>query len=64
MDLASGALRDPQRRLIEIAGSVGYASEKAFIRAFRRWSGMELKRYARNQRDPYDMAWNGAPRLT
>ncbi|WP_233847863.1 AraC family transcriptional regulator [Paraburkholderia sp. HD33-4] len=56
MYLASGALRDPRRRLIEIAESVGYASEKAFIRAFRRWSGMAPKQYARNQRDPYDMA--------
>ena len=56
MYLASGALRDPRRRLIEIAESVGYTSEKAFIRAFRRWSGMAPKQYARNLRDPYDMA--------
>ncbi|MBB5456501.1 helix-turn-helix domain-containing protein [Paraburkholderia sp. Cpub6] len=56
MYLASVALRDPRRRLIEIAESVGYASEKAFIRAFRRWSAMAPKQYARNQRDPYDMA--------
>jgi AraC-like DNA-binding protein len=60
MYLASGALRDTRRRLIEIAESVGYASEKAFIRAFRRWSGMAPKQYARNQRDPYDMAKSGA----
>jgi methylphosphotriester-DNA--protein-cysteine methyltransferase len=33
-----------------------YASEKAFIRAFRRWSGMAPKQYARHLRDPYDMA--------
>jgi AraC-like DNA-binding protein len=56
MYLASGALRDTRRRLIEIAESVGYASEKAFIRAFRRWSGMAPKQYARTLRDPYDMA--------
>ncbi|WP_028225628.1 AraC family transcriptional regulator [Paraburkholderia ferrariae] len=56
MYLASGALRDTRRRLIEIAESVGYASEKAFIRAFRRWSGMAPKQYARHLRDPYDMA--------
>ncbi len=60
MYLASGALRDSRRRLIEIATSVGYASEKAFIRAFRRWSGMAPKQYARNLRDPYDMARSDA----
>ncbi|HEV3431295.1 MAG TPA: AraC family transcriptional regulator [Paraburkholderia sp.] len=53
MYVASGALRDPRRRLIEIATSVGYASEKAFIRAFRRWSGMAPKQYARSVKDPY-----------
>lgn len=51
MYVASGALRDSRRRLIEIATSVGYASEKAFIRAFRRWSGMAPKQYARSLRD-------------
>jgi len=56
MYVASGALRDSRRRLIEIATSVGYASEKAFIRAFRRWSGMAPKQYARSMRDSH-----GAP---
>jgi AraC-like DNA-binding protein len=45
-----------------IAESVGYASEQAFIRAFRRWSGMAPKQYARTQRDPYDMAKSGTQR--
>ncbi|MBN3857052.1 AraC family transcriptional regulator [Paraburkholderia sp. Ac-20340] len=53
MYVASGALRDSRRRLIEIATSVGYASEKAFIRAFRRWSGMAPKQYARSLKDVY-----------
>jgi len=62
MYIASGALRDSRRRLIEIAMSVGYASEKAFIRAFRRWAGMAPKQYARSVRDPYDLALAaGAP---
>ncbi|WP_322052038.1 AraC family transcriptional regulator [Paraburkholderia bannensis] len=56
MYVASGALRDSRRRLIEIATSVGYASEKAFIRAFRRWSGMAPKQYARSVKDPYYVA--------
>jgi AraC-like DNA-binding protein len=55
MYLASGKLADPKRRLIEIAESVGYSSEKAFARAFHRWSGMPPKRYARNRRDLYDL---------
>jgi AraC-like DNA-binding protein len=56
MYLASDALRHSHRPLIEIAESIGYASEKAFIRAFRQWSGMAPRQYARNSRDPYDMA--------
>ncbi|MDR5815378.1 MULTISPECIES: AraC family transcriptional regulator [unclassified Caballeronia] len=49
MYLASDALRHTRQRLIEIAERVGYASEKAFIRAFRRWSGMAPKQYARSE---------------
>lgn len=46
MYLASLELTDGRRRLIEIAESVGYSSEKAFTRAFRRWSGVPPSRYA------------------
>jgi AraC-like DNA-binding protein len=60
MYLASDALRHSERRLIDIAESVGYASEKAFIRAFRHWSGMAPRQYARHARHPYDMARAGA----
>ncbi|MFM0441112.1 AraC family transcriptional regulator [Paraburkholderia strydomiana] len=59
MHLASGRLADRNRKLIEIAESVGYASEKAFARAFHRWAGMPPKRYARNMRDLYDLEKNG-----
>ncbi|MBC8640599.1 AraC family transcriptional regulator [Caballeronia sp. EK] len=55
MHLASCKLADRKLKLIEIAESVGYSSEKAFARAFHRWAGMPPKRYARNMRDLYDM---------
>jgi AraC-like DNA-binding protein len=48
MYLASGELTNGKRKLIEIAERVGYSSEKAFSRAFHRWSGMAPRRYARN----------------
>lgn len=47
MYLASRELADGRRRLIDIAESVGYSSEKAFTRAFRRWSGVPPSKYAR-----------------
>jgi AraC-like DNA-binding protein len=48
MYLASGELTRGRRTLIEIAETVGYTSEKAFARAFHRWSGMAPRRYARS----------------
>ncbi|WP_367303785.1 AraC family transcriptional regulator [Burkholderia multivorans] len=56
MYLASGELAQGRLRLIEIAERVGYTSEKAFARAFHRWSGMAPRRYARNAQDLYDLA--------
>lgn len=46
---ASLELTGGRRRLIDIAESVGYSSEKAFTRAFRRWSGLPPSRYARER---------------
>lgn len=51
MYLASGDLTHGKFKLIEIAERAGYTSEKAFARAFHRWSGMAPRRYARSTRD-------------
>jgi AraC-like DNA-binding protein len=59
MYLASGELTHGKLRLIEIAERVGYTSEKAFARAFHRWSGMAPRRYARNAQNLYDLARHG-----
>jgi AraC-like DNA-binding protein len=51
MFLAAGKLMHGQANLAEVAQSVGYASDKAFTRAFRRWSGMPPKAYGRSTPD-------------
>jgi AraC-like DNA-binding protein len=56
MYLASGELTNGKRKLIEIAERVGYSSEKAFSRAFHRWSGMAPRRYARSPHDLHDLS--------
>lgn len=50
MYLASRALAEGKLSLIEIAEQVGYTSEKAFARAFHRWSGAAPRRFARDAR--------------
>ena len=40
MQVAAGLLRDSTAKLIEIAQDVGYESEAAFSRAFKRAVGM------------------------
>lgn len=47
MFLAAGQLMNREVSLSEVAQSVGYSSDKAFTRAFRRWSGMPPKAYGR-----------------
>lgn len=59
MYLASGELTRGRRTLIEIAEAVGYTSEKAFARAFHRWSGMAPRRYARSAHALDDLAKHG-----
>ena len=56
MFLASGELADGKRKLIEVAESIGYTSEKAFSRAFRRWSGVPPRRYTRDAQILFDQA--------
>lgn len=41
-------------RISEIATAVGYASEKAFARAFKRWAGVAPSAYAALERSPLD----------
>ena len=45
MVLAAEHLALGKCRISEIAGKVGYVSEKSFTRAFRRWSGMPPRTY-------------------
>lgn len=45
MQLASAAIRDGKRSVAAIANSIGYLSEPAFIKAFRRYFGMTPGRY-------------------
>jgi AraC-like DNA-binding protein len=40
MQLASSRLRDTSAKLMEVAQDVGYESEAAFSRAFKRISGL------------------------
>lgn len=47
MALAAEALEGGARRLGQIAQAVGYSSDKVFVRAFRRWSGMTPGAYVR-----------------
>ena len=39
LNLASGLLRTTESGITEIATRVGYSSEEAFSRAFKRWLG-------------------------
>ncbi len=45
MNKACNLLRDPHKRIKEIAPRVGYASEAAFSNAFKRWAGMAPGHY-------------------
>ena len=47
MTLAAEKLKNRQLSLHQVAEAVGYASEKAFSRAFQRWTGMTPSAYAR-----------------
>ena len=51
MQLAAGRLRDTDAKLIEIALDVGYESEAAFSRAFRRAVGEAPGAWRRGLRD-------------
>ncbi|WP_354337580.1 AraC family transcriptional regulator [Variovorax paradoxus] len=52
MTLAAEKLKNRQLSLHQVAEAVGYASEKAFSRAFQRWTGMTPSAYARQQGGP------------
>jgi AraC-like DNA-binding protein len=52
MQLAAGRLRDSDAKLIEIALDVGYESEAAFSRAFRRVVGVAPGAWRRTRRVP------------
>lgn len=49
MHLASEYLAAGTCRIGEVADKVGYASEKSFTRAFRRWAGVPPRTYLRQQ---------------
>ncbi|MGY6119561.1 AraC family transcriptional regulator [Paraburkholderia strydomiana] len=55
MYLAAGQLMHGKARLIEVAHNVGYTSEKAFTRAFRRWAGMPPTKYGKAATDMRDL---------
>jgi AraC-like DNA-binding protein len=50
MQLAAGRLRDTTAKVVDIALEVGYESEAAFSRAFRRVVGMAPGAWRRGQR--------------
>jgi AraC-like DNA-binding protein len=52
MTLAAEKLKNRQLSLHQVAEAVGYASEKAFSRAFQRWTGMTPSAYARQHGRP------------
>ena len=45
---ATGLLQEDDRKLFEVAKSVGYDSDAAFSKAFKRVLGMAPKEYRRN----------------
>jgi AraC-like DNA-binding protein len=49
MQVASGMLRDSNAKLSEVAGSVGYDSEAAFSRAFKRVAGVSPGAWRRDR---------------
>lgn len=49
MQVASGMLRDTNAKLTEVAGSVGYDSEAAFSRAFKRVAGVSPGAWRRDR---------------
>jgi AraC-like DNA-binding protein len=54
MNIAKAWLRDDQRTVADTAAKLGYDSEAAFSRAFKRWSGVppsEMRRQGRNAAD-------------
>jgi AraC-like DNA-binding protein len=55
MYLAAGQLMHGKARLMEVAHNVGYSSEKAFTRAFRRWAGMPPMKYGKTVTDMRDL---------
>lgn len=48
MNLAADQLRQPRTRIADVAEGVGYASEKAFSRTFKRWIGVSPSQYQRD----------------
>jgi AraC-like DNA-binding protein len=52
MQLAAARLRDTDAKLVEIALDVGYESEAAFSRAFRRLVGVAPGAWRRARRTP------------
>lgn len=52
MQLASGMLRETSAKVLEIALEVGYESEAAFSRAFKRAVGMAPGAWRRSKRSP------------
>ncbi|MCY1311428.1 Helix-turn-helix domain protein [compost metagenome] len=48
MNLAADRLRQPRTRIADVAEGVGYASEKAFSRTFKRWIGVSPSQYQRD----------------
>jgi AraC-like DNA-binding protein len=45
---ATGLLQEDHRKLFEVANSVGYDSDAAFSKAFKRVLGVTPKQYRRN----------------
>jgi len=52
MQVATGMLRDTGAKVIEVAMNVGYESEAAFSRAFKRVVGSSPATWRRSQRAP------------
>ncbi len=57
LQLAAQLLTSGNRRISQIAGEVGYESEPAFSRAFRRHFGVSPNRY--RQHGPAANGWIG-----
>ena len=49
-EVAKQLLKDPDRKIGDIAGTLGYSDHAHFTRAFQRWTGLSPRAFRRRER--------------